>query len=405
MSLPIPTRGEAQDAYVARCMDSDTAVQDYPDDNQRSAVCSSTWENAAKGSDLTAPIVWKDEDRRIVYGPVLVPDVKDADGDVVTADKIERVAHKFMEEYRLMEHMHTLRAVARPVESYIAPVDLTLGDSRVPKGSWVVGAKIQDDDAWSEVKSGRLTGFSIVAVPAGALKSEGTVTKLTLRDIEKSGRDWEVIAIGLVDKPSVPLAKWTAVKRAEPSTWDKLKSALVPTSQPLSATHIEKLQRAQEAAKRLDTAVQDLITADSGERSESRERRDVMEEAQIKEITELVGTAIGESMGKVTERLDALEDVGKKAKEKSDKSDDDDAKSESVSKKELEEAVTVAAKAAAAEAVSEVLVKFEEHIEAKPKASATALAESLRGQDGHSSSKKSKALHRDAFGRRVTEEV
>ncbi|KKM20865.1 hypothetical protein LCGC14_1641240 [marine sediment metagenome] len=61
-----------------------------------------------------------------------------------------------------------------------------------------------------------------------------------------------------------------------------------------------------------------------------------------------------------------------------------------------------AAKAAAKDAVAEVLVKFEEHIESIPVASAKSLAESLRGQDGDGTATKGrKGIERDAFGRRI----
>lgn len=185
MPLPKPQAGESLDEFITRCMGDGAAATEFPDEVQRMAVCATAYaESVAPKTvdELTAPILWKDEEKRIVYGPVLVPDIADSDGDTVSVAKIEAVAHKFMEEYRLMEHMHTLKSVARPVESYLAPMDLVLGDANIPKGSWIVGAKIQDDKAWEEVRKGDLTGFSIVAVPTGATKSTAT-KKMTLRDI------------------------------------------------------------------------------------------------------------------------------------------------------------------------------------------------------------------------------
>jgi len=50
-------------------------------------------------AELTAPFVRKEKAKRIVYGPVLIPGEPDSDGDVVSAEKIEDVAHRFVEEY------------------------------------------------------------------------------------------------------------------------------------------------------------------------------------------------------------------------------------------------------------------------------------------------------------------
>ena len=330
---------------------------------------------------LIAPIVHKDLDKRIVYGPVLIPDVPDSDGDVISAEKIESVAHRFMEEYRLMEHMHTLKSVARPVESYITPVALDLGESRVPQGSWVMGAKVVDDDAWADVKSGRLTGFSVIAVPSGATKGKTAEKKLTLREIEESGQDWEVIAVGLVDMPAIPLAKWTAVKRAEstePSAWDWLKGALAGKT------------------------AQDLLDEESKKR-DHHERGDEVDE---KEIAAAIGSAVSEALSPLTERLDAIEAAGDETakKEKAAKEKEEGGpKTVTLTEEQISEAVENASKAAATEAVAEVLVKFEEHIEAKTPVSSKSLAESLRGQDGgETATKGRKGILRDAFGRNVS---
>ncbi|MGV2488500.1 UNVERIFIED_CONTAM: structural protein, partial [Bacillus mycoides] len=73
--------------------------------------------------ELTAPVTHKNEEKRIVFGPVLVPDEPDSDGDVVTAEKIEEVAHKFLEQYGNIDLQHTLNNVGKVVESYILPFD------------------------------------------------------------------------------------------------------------------------------------------------------------------------------------------------------------------------------------------------------------------------------------------
>ena len=170
-------------------------------------------------AELTAPMVYKNDEKRIVYGPVLVPDEPDTDNDVVSAEKIEEVAHKFMEEYGNIDLMHSLNNVGKVVESYILPFDWEIDDEiTIPKGSWMMGVRVTDDDAWQAVKDGRLSGFSIMAMQKIAMKSSEKKQKskrVTLADL---GDDWIVNAVSLVDEPAVPKAKWIAIKSKNKNT-------------------------------------------------------------------------------------------------------------------------------------------------------------------------------------------
>lgn len=162
--------------------------------------------------ELTAPIVEKDVKKRVVIGPVLIPDEKDSDGDVVKAEKIEEVAHRFAEEYGNIDVMHTLENVGKMVETYLTPVELTFGEVVVPKGSWMLGVRVTDDATWKKVEKGEISGFSIMGIPK-AEKSAGAASKrTTLADFEDAGKDWEVNAVSLVDRPAVPKAKFVAIK-------------------------------------------------------------------------------------------------------------------------------------------------------------------------------------------------
>lgn len=169
--------------------------------------------------ELTAPIVYKNDDKRIVFGPVLIPNEPDSDGDSVTEEHIEKVAHKFVEDYGNIDLQHSLNNVGKLVESYILPVDIdTGGNNIVPKGSWMMGVRVTDDDAWKAVKDGKLGGFSIMALQKTAMKStekDQESKRVTLADL---GEDWIVNAVSLVDEPAVPKAKWLAIKSKEVNT-------------------------------------------------------------------------------------------------------------------------------------------------------------------------------------------
>lgn len=116
-------------------------------------------------SGKIVPIFKKNSEKQIVYGVVLEPDTVDAQEDVITAEEIEKTAHDYLQESRVVGTSHTKPITATPVESFIAPVDFNIagqyGPQLVLKGSWVLGVKVHDPKEWEKVKSGDYTGFSV----------------------------------------------------------------------------------------------------------------------------------------------------------------------------------------------------------------------------------------------------
>lgn len=108
-----------------------------------------------------ASVLKADDEKRIVYGIALQPEVEDSQGDVVSADEIEKAAHDWLLKSRLIGDSHRRPAKAEVVESFIAPVDMEIGGQQVKKGSWVMGIRIQDPNLWAAVKEQEYTGLSI----------------------------------------------------------------------------------------------------------------------------------------------------------------------------------------------------------------------------------------------------
>lgn len=109
-------------------------------------------------------------EKRYVLGVVLEPNDgvdaalnPDTQGDVYSAEDIAKAAHKWMSEYLNVGLMHASLAGRRivPVESFIAPVDMQLGEQKIGKGTWLLGAIVEDPGLWEAVKSGQLTGWSM----------------------------------------------------------------------------------------------------------------------------------------------------------------------------------------------------------------------------------------------------
>ena len=170
--------------------------------------------------------------KQIAWAPVLVPGEDDSDGEQVSAEKIEQVAHDFMESYGNIDEMHTLNNVdAKPVESYITPDDLTVKsfgeDLTIPKGSWVMAVKVRDADVWKKIEDGDYTGFSVMGVRKAAYKSAAEAVESGQKSVIEAGfkrtllqdlgPEWVAPFVSIVDVPAVPKAKWFALKSAGPS--------------------------------------------------------------------------------------------------------------------------------------------------------------------------------------------
>lgn len=128
-----------------------------------------------------------DKAKQIVYGVVYEPDVVDAHGDFMTAEEIEKAAHAFMESQHThnIDKQHDLEAdEGYVVESYIAPVDMQLGDQEIKKGSWVAGVKVTNAETWAAIEKGEITGFSMWGI-GKRVKVEGAPSDTDSESVEK----------------------------------------------------------------------------------------------------------------------------------------------------------------------------------------------------------------------------
>jgi len=107
-------------------------------------------------------IIKLDKQKQIVYGVFLVPEKADHDGDVISGEDIEKVAHDFLVEYRTIDEMHKTVIAAQIVESAIAWQDgLEYYGKTIKKGTWFGAIKINDRDVWDKVLSGEYKAFSV----------------------------------------------------------------------------------------------------------------------------------------------------------------------------------------------------------------------------------------------------
>lgn len=96
---------------------------------------------------------------------VMVPNEVDAHGDITSEDEVRKACHNF-NKYSMQANLFHLTKTStfEFAESYIAPVDMVIGDKLVTKGTWVCAIQCLDDGLWELIKSGDICGVSIGAL-------------------------------------------------------------------------------------------------------------------------------------------------------------------------------------------------------------------------------------------------
>lgn len=115
-----------------------------------------------------------DEEKRVVSGPALIPDIpifRNQGGKkfyiVWTEDTIKQMVVNFFSNSRQnagnVEHQIPVNGITY-FESYIIDKERGLCPKEfenLPTGTWILSAKVNNDEVWNMVKDGTLTGFSI----------------------------------------------------------------------------------------------------------------------------------------------------------------------------------------------------------------------------------------------------
>jgi len=113
-------------------------------------------------SNESVEVIKIDKTKHLVYGVFLVPEKADWDGDVISPEDIEEVAHKFVADYRTIDEMHKNIITADIVESAIAWVDdLDYHGKKLTKGTWFGAIKVKDAKVWDKIEAGEYKAFSV----------------------------------------------------------------------------------------------------------------------------------------------------------------------------------------------------------------------------------------------------
>lgn len=164
MLIPKPKESQTKEKFISKFLSDEKMIKEFRDIEQRLVVANSTWEEFIKKNnniDNNVSILKQDNEKRLIYGIVLQPNIVDGQGDIMSVESIEKACHFFMENSQVIGAEHYKEVPAKVVESYIAPTDFILNENEVKKGTWILVTKILNDPLWTDIKEGKYTGYSI----------------------------------------------------------------------------------------------------------------------------------------------------------------------------------------------------------------------------------------------------
>lgn len=283
-----------------------------------------------------------DDPQKLVYGVVYEPETEDAHGDYMDAETIEKAAHSFMEDYQQIDKQHDFTTSAgKVVESYVAPVDMTIEDTTITKGTWVLVTKATDE-MWEDIQKGEFTGYSLAGTAEVEEVKKQTTNNFnrrkTFRDVNAAIEAFQSAAWSILDNYSSDDADKVAEIQKEVSELSEL---------------IGTIQTTKSVTKQgVVNGIKSFFST-----KKSKEEHEMTEEELKK--------ALGEALNPITERLQKLEDAkngeGKLTDEEKKKKEEEAAAKKKV-KKEAFTAEDIT------KAVQEAVAPLNEKVEALEKA-------------------------------------
>lgn len=147
----------------------------------------------------------------VVYSAVLIPGVKDFNGDCLTVEEIYNNMEIFMEKYKHFDIEHSLQNVDNQVsiiESFQSPVEITVKigekEKTFPVGTWFLGLKILSEDLKQKILNKEVRGLSATALKKGnkVLDFLSFKSKEKIMTTFKELGEYDVIGVSLVEDPS-----------------------------------------------------------------------------------------------------------------------------------------------------------------------------------------------------------
>lgn len=237
-------------------------------------------------------IVLKDDAKRLVTGPVAIPDCPDCDyprGEkLLSVDEIERMVHEYNTRSQLADAMHvygaTKQTIGVAVENWTLKEPTTVknikGDTvSLPRGTWMTTIKVTDDATWERIQDGTYKGFSASYMSRDAAEEVLSSKRVLIADLV----DPIPVTISIVDEPCVFDATFCSIKQDE-DVVDK-------AGRRFSNATLKKIQGAFES-------LQNLINDALAERGETEADKDILEDVSMNEdeLKAMIQDAVKEAL-------------------------------------------------------------------------------------------------------------
>ncbi len=241
------------------------------------------------------------EEEQIVTGPVLIPNYRDceyvAGEKQFSAKEIQELMNTFY-QYQYFDVKHDIifnkdwKNVAELVESWQLREDW----NGYPKGTWMITARITDNETWEQIKNGELTGFSVTAIPRKNVEKFGIKSVLPFKRMNRRPiselDDPVIVSISLTDRPCVYDAKIISMKEDNMKEEENVLKKIYE----LLKGHF-RMKEEDEPAKQEETKEEPVKEEDKTSESEENKSQDI-----VKMITEIT-----EKFEKTYEKIDNLE--------------------------------------------------------------------------------------------------
>lgn len=255
------------------------------------------------------------DERHMVYGAALIPD-KDIyrnNGEQefyisFTKESIEKMSQDFMKNYRQNEVTLDHDEMANDItitESWLVEDPYkdkanALGIN-VPKGSWMIGMKVNQIDVWDRVKSGELKGFSVESMISLEDFSKQNTNNM---NIETNDMFWDKLKNILKD---------TFSKKVEEPTVEELASNSGFTNVEDYQKEVEAVKEELEEQNAEEPAVEPTVEQTVEEPKQAEEPKveePVVEEPKVEEKPKEDNTKhLEELIGSLKEEINALKEM------------------------------------------------------------------------------------------------
>ena len=167
--------------------------------------------------------------KKAVYGLVYEPNTEDTQGELATAEEIEKAAWGAAKNNAVVKAQHDEDVPAFIAESYIAKANDPDG---YPEGAWAVVIKVEDDDLWASIEKGDFKAFSM-----GGQAQKQPVEKSPEDEVQK-----EIIADSMIYATNLKdaLIALQAIADAMGGAVEKLATVQSPAADPDSESPLAK---------------------------------------------------------------------------------------------------------------------------------------------------------------------